>query len=69
MSVVTASSGTHRQIFRRRNGLTRSAPAPSSASDLLRALTYAGALLDPSGVLATQLFRRMVEDDQRRCRQ
>jgi len=33
---------------------------------LLGALAYAGALIDPTGVLATQRFTRIREDAQRR---
>lgn len=69
MSVVAASSRTYRQLLRHRNerpDQVGTASIPDAA--LLRALIHAGAFLDPSGVLAVQLFRRMAEDDQRHCR-
>jgi hypothetical protein len=39
----------------------RTAPAPSRRWRLIEALAYAGALIDPSGALVAQRFRR-IED-------
>jgi hypothetical protein len=41
--------------------LDDAAPAPSRLWRLLEALAYAGALIDPSGALVAQRFRRAEE--------
>jgi hypothetical protein len=69
MTAVTASSRTHRQPLRHRNEAADQAGIRANPSaGLLRALIHAGAFLDPSGMLAVQHFRRMMEDDRRRGR-
>jgi hypothetical protein len=37
----------------------RTTPAPSRLWSLIEALAYAGALIDPSGALVAQRFRRL----------
>jgi hypothetical protein len=40
-------------------------PEPSTLWTLIEALAYAGALIDPSGVLAAQRFRDALEEERR----
>ena len=40
-------------------------PEPSKLWTLIEALAYAGALIDPSGVLAAQRFRDALEEERR----
>jgi hypothetical protein len=71
MSVITAGSPTLAPTVRdrdeARNRLHRSA-VPSRAWALLAALAYAGAIIDPSGVLAGLRLRRIPEREQGRGR-
>jgi hypothetical protein len=66
MSVITASPTLAPTVGDRdeaRNRHHRSA-VPSRAWALLAALAYAGAIIDPSGVLAGQRMRRIPEQEQ-----
>jgi hypothetical protein len=67
MSGITAGSPTLAPTVRdrdeARNRHHRSA-VPSRAWALLEPLAYAGALIDPSGVLAGQRLRRIPEQEQ-----
>jgi hypothetical protein len=67
MSVITAGSPslapTVPDCDEARNRLHRSV-VPSRAWALLAALAYAGAIIDPSGVLAGQRMRRIPEQEQ-----
>jgi hypothetical protein len=40
-------------------------PEPSKLWTLIKALAYAGAFIDPSGVLAAQRFRDALEEERR----
>lgn len=64
MSVITAGSPTLAPTVRDRDEARNRNPrstVPSRAWALLEALAYAGALIDPSGVLAGQRLRRIPE--------
>jgi hypothetical protein len=67
ISVITAGSPTLAPTVgdrdEARNRHHRSA-VPSRAWALLAALAYAGAIIDPSGVLAGQRMRRIPEQEQ-----
>jgi hypothetical protein len=67
ISVITADSPTLAPTVgdrdEARNRHHRSA-VPSRAWALLAALAYAGAIIDPSGVLAGQRMRRIPEQEQ-----
>jgi hypothetical protein len=67
VSVITAGSPTLAPTVgdrdEARNRHHRSA-VPSRAWALLAALAYAGAIIDPSGVLAGQRMRRIPEQEQ-----
>ena len=71
MNVVSARSPTFAPAFRdrdERNDRNDSSAAPSLAWALLEALAYAGAFIDPSGVLAGQCMRRNWEREPLRGR-
>jgi hypothetical protein len=67
MSVITAGSPTLAPTARDRDEAENRNPrsaVPSRAWRLLEALAYAGALIDPSGVLAGHRLRRIPEQEQ-----
>jgi hypothetical protein len=65
MSVATANPTARATTIRDHDTADRK-PDRSRIWVLLGALGYAGALIDPTGVLATQRFTRIREDAQRR---
>jgi hypothetical protein len=67
MSVATADPTARATTVRDHDTADRDRkPDRSRIWALLGALAYAGALIDPTGVLATQRFARIREDAQRR---
>jgi len=72
MSLITADSPTCAPAIRDREGADHPdrdrAPEPSRIWVLLEALAYAGAFIDPTGVLAAQRFAGIREQDQRHRR-
>lgn len=72
MSVVTANPAARAPTIRARDTAARGdrdrKSEPSRIWVLLAALAFAGALIDPTGVLAAQRFARVPEEHQRRDR-
>jgi len=75
MSQLIASTATRRPAFRDRAATdpidhTDLAPDPrrSRLWTVIEALAYAGAFIDPSGVLAVQRLRQAQEEEERHAR-
>jgi hypothetical protein len=72
MSVATANPATRDPTTRDRDTAAHDdhdrKTEPSRIWVLLEALAYAGAYIDPTGVLAAQRFSRVREEHQRRGR-
>jgi hypothetical protein len=71
MSQLIASTATRPPAFRDRAATDHTDPAPeprrSRLWTLVEALAYAGAYIDPSGILAVQRLRQAEEAEQRRA--
>ena len=75
MSQLIASSPTRPPAFRDRTATDHTAPADSDRQarrrarlwTVIEALAYAGAYIDPSGILAVQRLRQAQEEEQRRA--
>ena len=72
MSQLIASTATRAPAFRDR-GATESTdhsrePRPSKLWTLIEALAYAGAYIDPSGILAVERLRQAKEAEERNGR-
>jgi len=72
MSVATANPATRTPTIRDRDTAAHAdhdrKTEPSRIWVLLEALAYAGAYIDPTGVLAARRFSRVREEHQRRGR-
>jgi hypothetical protein len=72
MSQLIASSPTRPPAFRDRIGTDQTDPTPeprrSRLWTFIEALAYAGAYIDPSGILAVQRLRQAQEEEERRAR-
>jgi hypothetical protein len=71
MSQLIASSPTRPPAFQDRTGTDQTDPTPeprrSRLWTLIEALAYAGAFIDPSGILAVQRLRQAREEEERRA--
>ena len=72
MSQLIVSTATRPPAFRDRATTDHTAPAPeprrSRLWTLIEALAYAGASIDPSGILAVQRLRQAQEEEERHGR-
>jgi hypothetical protein len=72
MSQPIASTATRPPAFRDRAASDHidpaPAPRPSRLWAVVEALAYAGAVIDPSGILAVQRMRQAQEEEERRAR-
>ena len=72
MSQLIASTATRPPAFRDRAATDHTDPAPeprrSRIWTVIEALAYAGAYIDPSGVLAVQRLRQAQEEEERHGR-
>ncbi|HWC41995.1 MAG TPA: hypothetical protein VHK02_08400 [Actinomycetota bacterium] len=72
MSQLTVSTATRPPAFRERAASDHTDPAPAPRPSRLwavvEALAYAGAVIDPSGVLAVQRIRQAQEEEEHRAR-
>ena len=73
MSQLIASSPTRPPAFRDRTATDHTAPADADRQarrrarlwTVIEALAYAGAFIDPSGILAVQRLRQALEEERR----
>jgi hypothetical protein len=71
MSHLIASTPTRAPAFRDRSDTDQAdlgRERPSRLWTLIEALAYAGAYIDPSGILAVQRLRQAQEEEERRDR-
>jgi hypothetical protein len=72
MSQPIASTATRPPAFRDRTDTDPADPAPepwrSRIWTVIEALAYAGAYIDPSGILAVQRLRQAQEEEERHAR-
>ena len=72
MSQPIASTATRLPAFRDRTDTDHADPAPepwrSRIWTVIEALAYAGAYIDPSGILAVQRLRQAQEEEERHAR-
>jgi hypothetical protein len=70
MSQLTATTPTRAPADRVRDGIDQTdrnrQPRPSRLFRLIEALAYAGAYIDPSGILAVERMRRAREEQEAR---
>jgi hypothetical protein len=72
MSQPIASTATRPPAFRDRPATDHTDPAPEPRQSrlwtVIEALAYAGAYIDPSGILAVQRLRQAQEEEERHAR-
>jgi hypothetical protein len=72
MSQLIVSTATRPPAFRDRAATDHTDPAPKPRPSrlwaVIEALAYAGAIIDPSGILAVQRMRQAQEEEEHRAR-